>query len=257
MSKSITFERAADYYDQTRSFPPGEEKRAADLLIQSGRLSAEDRILEIGVGTGRIALPLAGRVRRVVGIDLAQAMMARLRAKPGGETILLAQADATRLAFGDGAFDAVVAVHVFHLIPEWQRAVGEVARVLRPGKPLVHAWSENFHKTTWWEAWNKAVPSQQTVGGVQFRQNRTFLTDLGWQPAGAPGHLSYTYSQSPASLLDQFGRRIWSSTWHLTDDELNAGIAAVREAMLAEHGALDTPVQIQTEFMTQAYLPPR
>jgi len=55
-----------------------------DLLAE---LSGSGRALELGIGTGRIALPLAARGVPVHGIDLSRAMVARLRAKPGGEAI--------------------------------------------------------------------------------------------------------------------------------------------------------------------------
>ena len=48
-------------------------------------LAGRGAALELGVGTGRIALPLARRGVRVYGIDLSEAMVARLRAKPGGD----------------------------------------------------------------------------------------------------------------------------------------------------------------------------
>jgi cyclopropane fatty-acyl-phospholipid synthase-like methyltransferase len=50
-------------------------------------LAGGGRALELGVGTGRIALPLARRGVEVHGIDLSRAMVARLRAKPGGDVI--------------------------------------------------------------------------------------------------------------------------------------------------------------------------
>ena len=53
---------------------------AVDLLAG---LAGDGRALELGIGTGRIALPLAGRGVSVAGIDLSEAMIARLREKPG------------------------------------------------------------------------------------------------------------------------------------------------------------------------------
>jgi len=53
------FDRAADIYDQTRGFPPGVGDRVAAALVDFVGLKPDDRILEIGVGTGRIAKPLA------------------------------------------------------------------------------------------------------------------------------------------------------------------------------------------------------
>ena len=65
--------------------------------------------LELGIGTGRIALPLAERGVRVHGIDSSEAMIARLREKPGGEDIAITIGDFAELAV-DGTFDLVYVV---------------------------------------------------------------------------------------------------------------------------------------------------
>ncbi len=131
-SVSVSFDRAADYYDATRGFPPGGEQAIAHLFTQAGGLSGGSLVLEIGVGTGRIALPLARHVRMLVGVDISRQMVNRLLAKRTDEPVYPVLADATRLPFADHLFDAAVAVHVFHLISAWQQALDELARVLRP-----------------------------------------------------------------------------------------------------------------------------
>src|SRR4029079_11788301 len=65
-------------------FAPAVIQPAVDLLVE---LAAGGRALELRIGTGRIALPLAQRGVPVHGIDLSRAMVARLRAKPGAEAI--------------------------------------------------------------------------------------------------------------------------------------------------------------------------
>jgi SAM-dependent methyltransferase len=79
-------ERVAARYDQAEAemFEPETVAAAVDFLAQ---LAGEGDALELGIGTGRIALPLARRGVRVQGIDLSSAMVARLRAKPGGVDI--------------------------------------------------------------------------------------------------------------------------------------------------------------------------
>jgi ubiquinone/menaquinone biosynthesis C-methylase UbiE len=69
-SDSVVFDRAASFYDETRGFPPGEERSIAALISRVGHLGPDSRVFEIGIGTGRIALPLARHVRAVYGIDL-------------------------------------------------------------------------------------------------------------------------------------------------------------------------------------------
>jgi len=73
-------------YDESvgEMFEPAEVEAAVDFLAA---LAAGGAALELGIGTGRIALPLAARGVRVHGIDLSEAMVGQLRAKPGGDEI--------------------------------------------------------------------------------------------------------------------------------------------------------------------------
>ncbi len=76
---------AATYDDESEElFQPAAIDPVVDLLVE---LAGGGRALELGIGTGRIAVPLARRGVAVHGIDLSRAMVARLRAKPGAEAI--------------------------------------------------------------------------------------------------------------------------------------------------------------------------
>ena len=79
-------ERAASVYDERAAdmFDPAAVRPVVQMLAD---LAGQGGALEFGIGTGRIALPLAERGVRVAGIDNSEAMVARLRAKPGGEHI--------------------------------------------------------------------------------------------------------------------------------------------------------------------------
>ena len=79
-------ERVAAVYDDHTAgmFDPAVVMPVVDVLAE---LAGNGAALELGIGTGRIALPLAARGVPVHGIDASEAMVARLRAKPGGEAI--------------------------------------------------------------------------------------------------------------------------------------------------------------------------
>lgn len=79
-------ERIAASYDDSSAdqFQPAAVDAAVSVLAE---LAGGGRALELGIGTGRIALPLSRRGVEVHGIDLSRAMVARLRAKPGGDAI--------------------------------------------------------------------------------------------------------------------------------------------------------------------------
>ncbi len=91
-------------------FDPAVVEPAVDFLAE---LAGSGRALELGIGTGRIAVPLAQRGVRVHGIDLSEAMVAKLRAKPGGEDIGVTIGDFATTTV-DGTF--TVAYLVFNTI---------------------------------------------------------------------------------------------------------------------------------------------
>ncbi len=80
--RSVAFDRAADYYDRTRGLTEEGQRRTIELL--SSELGGRGRVLEIGVGTGQLALPLRAAGVPVVGLDLAMPMLSRAVAKSGG-----------------------------------------------------------------------------------------------------------------------------------------------------------------------------
>jgi SAM-dependent methyltransferase len=92
-------ERVATRYDESTAemSAPGVVEPAVAFLAG---LAGGGRALEFGIGTGRIALPLAGRGVPVHGIDLSRAMVARLRAKPGGDVIGVTIGDFATAAAG-------------------------------------------------------------------------------------------------------------------------------------------------------------
>jgi SAM-dependent methyltransferase len=105
-------ERVAERYDESSAdmFDPAVVEPVVDFLAE---LAGEGAALELGIGTGRIALPLARRGVRVHGIDLSEAMVAQLREKPGAEQIGVTIGDFATTTV-DGTFS--VAYLVFNTI---------------------------------------------------------------------------------------------------------------------------------------------
>jgi SAM-dependent methyltransferase len=107
---------ASRYDDDSTMFDPAVVDPVVDLLAE---LARGGRALELAVGTGRIALPLAERGVSVAGIDNSPAMVARLRAKPGGDEIeiLIGDFSTTRVP---GEFSVVYLVYntIFNLVTQ-------------------------------------------------------------------------------------------------------------------------------------------
>jgi len=98
-------DRIADVYDAWPRLPATTERAVEFLASVAGR----GPILELGIGTGRIALPLLQRGFAVHGIDASPAMVARLRAKPGGDRIPVAIGDFAAMAIA-GRFSLIFVV---------------------------------------------------------------------------------------------------------------------------------------------------
>jgi SAM-dependent methyltransferase len=98
-------DRIADLYDRMVATLPD----PADCVDRLAELAGPGPALELGIGTGRIALPLAARGVEVHGIDASAAMVERLRAKPGGEAVPVTMGDFADVPV-EGSFMLVYAV---------------------------------------------------------------------------------------------------------------------------------------------------
>lgn len=109
-------EDAAAIYDDA---PRGDERMAVDFLAE---LAGDGPALELAIGTGRIALPLAARGIRVEGIDISPAMVARLRAKPGGDAISVTMGDFSQVPVA-GSYRLIYIVYntIFNLLTQDQQ----------------------------------------------------------------------------------------------------------------------------------------
>lgn len=121
------FDEISEVYDATRE---PLEPEAVDAIASTLLGWGIRRVLEVGVGTGRIAVPLAARGPEVTGIDASWGMLARAKAK--GVTRLV-RGSAYRLPFPDRTFDTALFVHVLHLLEDPTAALTEAARVARCG----------------------------------------------------------------------------------------------------------------------------
>jgi len=103
-------------------------------------LNESSNVLEVAAGTGLIALEVAGKVKRVSGIDISPSMIgvaARKAAARGITNAEFSVQDAYRLPFESGAFDVVVATNVLHVLMQPERVLSEVHRVLKDDGILV------------------------------------------------------------------------------------------------------------------------
>ena len=259
MSDSVAFDRAAEYYDATRGYTAEGERAMIDLLAHE--LRGRGRVLEVGVGTGQVALPLHATGIPLIGLDLARPMMDRLVEKAGGRSPFpLVQADATRMPFADGMFGAVYVRWVLHLIPDWRVALAESVRVTgRGGVVLVLPGSAGRGTTP--QAEIQARFAELT--GSSFEP-----TGLRWSGYDQLDEEMIALDASPRPLptftdverdgleafLDNLERRRYSWTWRIEDDRRFAdAVAEIRRFAQERYGPLDQVPREEHEVAWRAY----
>jgi ubiquinone/menaquinone biosynthesis methyltransferase len=134
------FHTIADRYDFiTRFLSYGQDRRWKRRLIALAELTPEDRVLDLACGTGDILFEAAPRVRTAVGMDLTHRMLqlARQRAAHEGPNCYWVTGDMLALPFPDGYFSVVTTGYGLRNVPDLERSIGEIRRVLAPGGRLL------------------------------------------------------------------------------------------------------------------------
>jgi SAM-dependent methyltransferase len=127
-----SFDRAAEEYERARPDYP-------DVLLDLLPLARGATVLDLGAGTGKLTRVLARRYARVIAVEPLDGMRAILeRVVPGAEALAGTAED---IPLEDAVVDGVFAGQAFHWFAH-DRAVAEIARVLRPGGVLALVWNE-------------------------------------------------------------------------------------------------------------------
>lgn len=251
---SVGFDRAAEYYDRTRGVPP--DVAAAQTALLAGELAGRGRVLEVGVGTGQIALPLAEPGVPMAGLDVSMPMVAKLVEKAGGRPPFpLVLGDATRMPFCDDAFGGCVVRWVLHLIADWRGAVAEIVRVVRPGG-VVLVNLGGFKNT--WEIVDRFLG---LAGGVRFavgldpRDPGSLDREL--ERAGATARLLPPIlgrdDTSIGEFVDEMRDGLHSWTWRVDGEVRHRVVPEVRTWAERRFGSLHAALEPDVEIVWRAY----
>ena len=132
------WERHARRYDKATRFLARPVPRMLELAV--GAANGRARVLEVAAGTGLVTTAIAPVVGALVATDYAEAMVQQLEARvrsAGLANVACEQADLYALRFDDASFDAVFAANVLHLVPDLERALTSLRRVLKSDGLLV------------------------------------------------------------------------------------------------------------------------
>lgn len=145
----VDFSRNAAVYDDRHG--SSIDDALAGRLVDEAALANGSLVLDVGAGTGRVAIPLAAHGCRVVAIDVSAAMLDRLREKSKALALHAVVGEAHALPFGADVVDAIILARLLYLVEEWRDALDEAVRVLRPGGVLLHEWGNGDADEPWVE----------------------------------------------------------------------------------------------------------
>lgn len=165
-----TYNSAADHFDAE---PLAFWSKYGQRTIARLTLGSGSTVLDVGCGSGASAIPAAeavGPAGQVIGVDLAEELLNLGRAKAanaGLDNIEFRVGDMENLGYRDGQFDAVVCVFTIFFVPDMEKLVAELWRMVRPGGQLaITTWGPRMFEpgsSAWWEAVRAERPDLHTA----------------------------------------------------------------------------------------------
>jgi ubiquinone/menaquinone biosynthesis C-methylase UbiE len=260
-----SFDRVADVYDETRGLPPDVTAQIADRLAGMMRdVAPEPRLIEIGIGTGRMAVPLAALGVRVTGIDISTKMLAVLRAKRDDIAVMLAEA--ARPPLRPASFDAALFVHILHLVPDAEATLRATLPLIRRGGVLIEG-RDDYRDSIREQAETLIRQTVADVAGIDmgargwdaYDRGRQILERVVLEAGGRVETIPLATWPSRTTgrrMLDRLARKDFSSSWLVPDESLPDVLARATTRLDALLGGLTREVEFERAFSAVvAHLP--
>jgi ubiquinone/menaquinone biosynthesis C-methylase UbiE len=260
----MSFDPIAPVYDATRTFDEASFNAALDYIVARFPPQKYPALFEPGIGTGRIAIPLAERGYSVTGADISGEMLKVLtdklaRRRPPLPVNFL-QHDITSLPFPDASFDIAIGVHIFHLIRPWKKAMDEVFRVLKPGAPLILMFTGIGLEAPDIKERYRALCAEygyavRHIGMQTDKDLPEYLSAAGRKIEWIRGRWQWTQSVRVDNAFNDIGRKFYSTSQHVPDDVHRQVMDKLEVELKQQYGDLAVAVEIPTEIAVGLILP--
>jgi len=223
----VNYDSLAESYDESRGYDKESKLEPwLDELARHGRFAEGSSILDVGCGTGRIAIPLAGRQEHhVVGVDVSMGMLEQARAKPASRKPDWVQGNAACLPFRDALFDGCLMFMVIHHVQDKPGALKEIRRVLGPeGACLIVTMP---HERLAQSPDARFFPKALEIDLARFPDVPVvidMLEQAGFEQVESHDVVS-SFVRSPAEYLEGLRRKHSSTLWLLPEGDYLRGLA--------------------------------
>jgi ubiquinone/menaquinone biosynthesis C-methylase UbiE len=249
-----SFDRVASVYDETRSAPPVVAEAVTRALLDVLRENGASRLLEVGIGTGRIACPLADGGVRVTGIDISPKMLAVLRAKTRAIDVVLSEA--AHPPFQNGSFDAALFVHILHLIPQPAAMIEATLNLLRrPGVVIIGTEDDppvqNIVDEIITNAKRQIAGVDDEARDAEAKARGDALMSAVEARGGSVSRrkvVSWAHTTTVGEMLERQARRDYSSSWSMPEAAHTAFIDRLKQEFAELPGGLSGEVRHEQSF---------
>lgn len=248
------YDRVAGIYDATRGLAPEVAEQVGLGLAEILREAGVSSVLEVGIGTGRIAVLIAEQGFQVTGIDISLEMLRQLRRKR--QDVAAALALDSQLPFRPGTFDAVIFSHVLHLVPDAQRTLHAARGCVRRGGVLLNC--EHFYadqpEQRAGERLNEIILEVTGRPGRYHARRANESPDFAAMVTALGGTVEsreiaqWTDLNTLRREVDRLQRRVNSNTWAIPDEAM----PVIVERFIAEaepvFGGMDVETRAHASF---------
>lgn len=255
---AMSYRSIARDYNAINALPP---LAASQIGAAIARCMPGPRLLDLGAGAGRLAIPAAWAGCQVVALDLELEMLRAGRAEAAElalAPLCSLQASALTVPVRDGAFDGVMINNLLHLVPEWEGALREAARALRPGGVLIQGrdWLDPHScagriRGRWREIVAGLDPTMRPTAAAGPALVQA-LAAMGGQSDAECLAAEWVECLSPARIIDRMQARRHNETWSLPDDILNEGLPQLEAWAREQWPDLRAEEQVRWRFLLTA-----
>ena len=232
--RSLSFGSQAAAYERGRpSYPP----EAVDWLLAPTDTWVARDVLDLGAGTGKLTTRLVERGLTVIAVDPIAEMLEMLRTALPDTPALLGSAE--QIPLPDNAVDAVLVAQAWHWFDQ-ERAVAEIARVLRPGGRLGVLWNTRDERSGWVKDFGRIVGLEHDRDNATVDLPEPF-TDI------AMHQVEWTNYITPQALIDYVASRSYCIT---SPAEVRARTLDEVRELLASHPSLVNATGLAMPYIT-------
>jgi ubiquinone/menaquinone biosynthesis C-methylase UbiE len=237
-SGSVSFDRIAAEYDQSRSVPQDLLDGLAEALKTHLDIRASSRLLDIGIGTGRLAGPLQKQLGTyTAGVDLSLSMLGIARRFPALNLIF---GDAQSLPVKSSSFDFTMSVHVLHLISGWRTVVSEIHRALREDGLMIFADVHVEHdflrlRSTYNDIITARLGQKKRLGTENTDEIEAFARSVGFQRLPSSVRVTVKTRVPLLRSYNSIRDRCFSSSWDVPD-HIHSEAMQILDKKIADEG---------------------